>query len=143
MLAKQSTGTNGRIVGIGGEVVLNATLLKRFNFDAPFYFDEVWYDSKTGSAIRPFDDVWSFGNCCTKPTWMRHDADSSEIEPIRILACLNCHIGVSSLVSVPFTSSVEKSKRVIVKAENSVTQVRSKFRRTGAMIWIGYFVNST
>lgn len=72
---------------------------------------------------------------------MGRDPDPAQIEPIRVPASLNRHVGVISLVRVPLTSSNEYSELVVVQIEYVATKLSSEGSSPRAMFRIGDFVD--
>lgn len=73
---------------------------------------------------------------------MRHDADSTEIEAVRIPAGLNGHVGMRPLVRVPFAGSIQQSELVIVEIDHAPSQVGGEGGSPWPVVEIGDFVDS-
>ena len=76
-----------------------------------------------------------------KPTRMRHDADPTEIETVRIPARLNCDIRMRPFVRVPFTGPVQQPKFVIVQIEDAPTQFRGELGGARSVFGIRHFAD--
>src|SRR5688500_17216475 len=86
----------------------------RFQIDPPFLLYITGSDPEGGSAVRPVNDLGSLGDFSAESAWMGRDANSTQIQPIGIPACLDRHVGVRPFMRMTLASPVEKSKRIVV-----------------------------
>lgn len=72
---------------------------------------------------------------------MRHDADTTEIEAIRVPAGLNRHVGVIPFVRVALAGSEEQPELVVIEIEDAPTQFGGELSGSWSVVGIGDFVD--
>lgn len=72
---------------------------------------------------------------------MRHDPDSTEIEPIRVPAGLDCHVRVIPLVRVALASSEEQPELVVAEIEDAASKFGGELGSPWPVVGVGDFVD--
>src|SRR5690606_15434779 len=92
-----------------------------------------WNNAEGGPAISPLDRLRPLVNLGAETTGVRHDPDSTEIEPIRVPASLNRHVRMSLLVRVPLASTKQKPELVVVEIEHNASKFGGELGRSSSV----------
>lgn len=90
--------------------------------DSPFRLHGIRHDLEARSAIGPFEDFRSSGSFGAEHGWLRADADSAQIQAVRIPAGLNGDVGLGIAFCVTDASFVEKIEFLVGKNKPLVTK---------------------
>lgn len=115
----------------------------RRQFDSPVIKYKSWNDSKAGTPIRPLNYFLAFRHISAKSAGMWRDANSAQIEAVRIPTCLNRDIRMSPFVCMPLAGKVQQVEFMIFEVEHAASKFCREISTSQPMIMIRAFVDAT
>ena len=92
-------------------------------------------------ALSSAHSIVSLRRIRAESAWVRGDADPTEVEPVGIPAGLDRDVGMSPLVSVPGTGTVQEPELVIRRSNRSPRRFQGESGGTGTVFGVSTFVD--